>query len=145
MLDKPKDGWSRISIGSWSERCSYIDDVPFMLLEALEESCRTNKPVAVKFDAEGYEYIIVFDWIETHIISDKGDEYTYVTITADRKVLAHQLIVDIIADLEDWAAWGTMTEDECEERMYDLAVMCEILSRRTPSDEVFDDYNTQED
>ncbi len=134
MLDKPNAGWSRITIGEWSERCSYIDDVPFMLLEALEQSCRTNKPVAVQFDAEGFDYTIVFDWLETHIISDKDDHWTYTTITADRDVLAHQLVVDILADLEDWSAWGSITDDECNERMKDLAIMCDILSRRTPSD-----------
>lgn len=137
MLDKPRDGWSHITIGEWSERCSYIDDVPFMLLEALEQSCRTDKPVAVQFDAEGFEYIIVFDWLETHIISDKDGHWTYTTITADRDVLAHQLIVDILADLEDWAAWGSITDDECNERMKDLAIMCDILSRRSSSEKKY--------
>ena len=145
MLDKPNGCWSRITIGEWSERCSDADDVPFMLLEALEESCRTYKPIAVKFDAEGYEYIIVFDWIETHIISDKDNKYTYTTIAADRDVLAHQLIVDILADLDDWAAWRSVSDDECEERMKDLAIMCDILNRRIPSDgSLYQNHNNQE-
>ena len=34
MLDTPKLGWSKIHIGTWSDRCSYLDDVPMKLLEA---------------------------------------------------------------------------------------------------------------
>ena len=34
MLDAPKLGWSKIHIGAWSDRCSYLDDVPMKLLEA---------------------------------------------------------------------------------------------------------------
>ena len=36
MLDTPKYGWSHVSIGSWSDRCSYLDDVPMELLKASE-------------------------------------------------------------------------------------------------------------
>ena len=34
MLDTPKLGWSKIHIWTWSDRCSYLDDVPMKLLEA---------------------------------------------------------------------------------------------------------------
>ena len=64
MLSTPKYGWSTITIGNWSDRCSYIDDVPFMLLSAVDEVIRTRTTYSVKFDAEGYEYIIVFDEFE---------------------------------------------------------------------------------
>ena len=33
MLLKPKYGWSRLEIGNWSDRISYLDDAAFMLLE----------------------------------------------------------------------------------------------------------------
>lgn len=132
MLDKPKYGWSHITIGEWSDRCSYLDDVPYMLLEALEESCRTFKPVAVEFEAEGWNYIIVFNSFETHIISDKEDVYTHTCIEVDHRDLAHELITDIRNNLDDWAAFpcGNMTIDEYEDRKKDLAVMCNILESR---------------
>lgn len=132
MLDKPKYGWSHITIGEWSDRCSYLDDVPYMLLEALEESCRTFKPVAVEFEAEGWNYIIVFNSFETHIISDKEDEYTHTCIDIDHRDLAHELIADIRNNLNEWARWPSyiMSEDEYEERKKDLEVMCDILECR---------------
>lgn len=137
MLDKPEYGWSHITIGEWSDRCSYLDDVPYMLLEALEESCRTFKPVAVEFEAEGWNYIIIFNSFETHIISerephDENDGYKYFTVEVDHRDLAHELITDIMENLDDWAAWPPciMSEDEYEDRKKDLAVMCSILERR---------------
>lgn len=132
MLRKPRHGWSTITIGDWSDRCSYVDDVPFMLLEALEESCRTFKPVAVEFDAEGYEYIIVFNSYETHIISNKDDTYTHTCVPIGRNKLAKELIDDITADLDDWAWWLGEYEEMYEERKKDLTVMCNILKRRLP-------------
>ena len=41
MLSTPNVGWSRITIGEWADRCSYLDDVPFMLLEAIAEAAKT--------------------------------------------------------------------------------------------------------
>lgn len=138
MFSKPKNGWCTITIGEWSDRCSYLDDVPFMVLEGLEESCRTHKPVAAKFDAEGWEYIIVFDWLETHIISDIGGKYELVTVDVNRDELALQAISDIRRDIDGWASWlsySTMSDDEKEERKKDLLVLCDILSKRLPSDD----------
>lgn len=138
MLSKPKHGWSEITIGDWSDRCSYIDDVPFMLLEAMEESCRINKPVAVKFDAEGWDYIIVFNQFETHIISTAPhslktqDSYSYHTIEVDRDELAKELIVDTRRDINEWCGfyYGDETEDFISERKKGLLVLCDVLEKR---------------
>jgi len=139
MLSKPEHGWSRITIGDWSDRCSYIDDVPFELLEALETSCRVKQPIAVKFDAEGWDYIIVFDQFETHIISThvnplsfgEGD-YSYYAIEVDRDELAKELVKDIRRDIDDWTMWFDYrgTEDYYSERKKDLLVLCDIVERR---------------
>lgn len=138
MLSKPKHGWSEITIGDWSDRCSYIDDVPFMLLEAMEESCRVNKPVAIKFDAEGWDYIIVFDQFETHIISTAPhslkaqDSYSYYTIEVDRDELAKELIADTRRDIDEWCGfyYEDETEDFISERKKDLLVLCDVLEKR---------------
>lgn len=140
MLSKPEHGWSRITIGDWSDRCSYIDDVPFELLGALETSCRVNQPVAVKFDAEGWDYIIVFDQFETHIISTRvgifsfDDDccYSYYTIEIDREELAKELIADIRKYIDYWTEWDGYCEnaDYVEERKKDLLTLCDIVERR---------------
>lgn len=54
MLKFDGAGWGTISISDWSDRCSYMDDVPYALLEAAEETIRTGHKTVCEFDAEGY-------------------------------------------------------------------------------------------
>lgn len=131
MLSKPVHGWSEIIIGDWSDRCSYIDDVPFMLLEAMEESCRVNKPVAVKFDAEGWWYLIVFDDFWTYIIEEVDESRLYV-VEINRTEIAKELIADIRRDIDDWTHWLCYddTEDYLSERKKDLLVLCDVVEKR---------------
>lgn len=133
MLKEPKHGWSQITIGNWSDRCSYLDDVPFLLLEGVEGVCRTGNPVAAKFDAEGWEYLIVFDVYETHIITETDNGYTLTTEDVRIKNLVEELVADIRRDLKAWSCWtdyGDMSDDEKSEREKDLAVLCDILEKR---------------
>lgn len=133
MLDTPRHGWSTIKIGGWSDRCSYLDDVPFMLPKALEEACRTGRPVSVKFDAEGYEYIIVFDEYEAHIITETDTGHELKTIETTPRALERELIADIRKDISGWSSWpdyGDMSDDELQERTKDLSMLCDILEKR---------------
>lgn len=133
MLKEPKHGWSQITIGSWSDRCSYLDDVPFLLLEGIEEVCRTGNPVAVRLDAEGWEYLIIFDLYETHIITETDNGYTLKTETIRIKSLAEELIADIRRDLDGWSIWtdyGDMSDDQASERKKGLTVLCNIVEKR---------------
>lgn len=134
MLDTPSHGWSTIKVGGWSDRCSYLDDVPFMLLKALEETCRTGRPVSVKFDAEGYEYIIVFDVYETHVITETENSYKLVTVEIMSAELAAELIGDIRKDLPGWSGWadyGDMSGYERHKRETDLIALCCALKKAT--------------
>ena len=130
MISTPKYGWSTITIGDWSERCSYLDDVPFMLLSAIDKVLRMHVPCAVRFDAEGFEYIIVFDENETHII-ELNDKITYHTIEIYIEYIVKELIADIRNDLEEWAWWVPgCSEDQFNERKLDLEVYCDIIEKR---------------
>lgn len=132
MLATPKHGWSQITIGNWTDRCSYLNDVPTLLLEALELTCRTHRPAAVAFDAEGWEYTIVFDDFATHVISDNCDEgYIYSSVEVKPADLAKELIADIRRDIDGWADWAfEPSDDEVGERKKDLLVYCDILEKR---------------
>lgn len=133
MLSTPKYGWSNIKIGDWTDRCSYLDDVPFLLLEMLEENGRTSRPVSGKFDAEGYEYIIVFDKYETHIITETDTGYELKTVEVRSEELAKDLIEDIRRDIDSWSGWidyGDMSDDERQERKKDLLILCSIVEKR---------------
>ena len=133
MLKSPSAGWSRITIGDLSDRCSYLDDVPYLLLEGVEEVFRTGYPIVSKFDAEGYEYFIVIDIDTVFIITETDDDYSLKTIEISIKGLAAELIADIRRDLDLWSEWvdyGGMSEDEKRERKKDLSALCEIIEKR---------------
>lgn len=132
MLATPEFGWSEITIGDWHDRCSYVDDVPYMLLEAVDIVNRTGRPHCVKFDAEGWEYIIVFNIYETHIIHCNFEgEYHYYTIEIRLKDLTIELLSDIRKDLDLWAGWSfSASEDEICERKKDLAAWCDVIEKR---------------
>lgn len=102
MLKKPKDGWSKITIGNWSDRCSYINNVPIDLLKAFINLYKYRNPTTVKFDAEGWEYIIVFDFYEIHIITEKNDEYILKTIPCNINNLTNELVNDILLNIKEW-------------------------------------------
>jgi hypothetical protein len=137
MLDTPSHGWSRITIGDWSDRCSYLTDVPFDILEAMNDALYSRRPCSVKFDAEGWEYIIVFDMYDTHIISNGLDKdtleeipYFLNTTHMDLRNLAKELITDIRNDLYawvDWECWHPLSEEEFEIREHNLIELCNSI------------------
>lgn len=139
VLSKPFAGWTYLTIGNWTDRCSYIDDVPFLLLEAIEQSCRERRPIAVELDAEGWSNIIVFDSIYTHIISDNvpGGNLTfkYHFVELDKGDVALGIVNSILENIEDWARftdYGDMNEDQFSERVKDLKALCEVTLRHLP-------------
>ena len=123
MLSTPKYGWSRITIGNWSDRCSYLDDVPILLLEGVLNLYKTNNPSAIKFDAEGYGYILIFDFYQVHIITDADDGYSLETVDILLENLTEELISDIHRDLNLWIEWldgEYMTNEQKKERRQEL-------------------------
>ena len=129
MLESPRHGWSQITIGGWSDRCSYLDDVPFLLLEAMKELFFTSKPVSVDLDAEGWEYTIVFDLFETHIITDTDDGSSVKTIKVTHEEIAQELIADIRRDIIGWSHWDYcyMTDDLRFARECALLALCDSI------------------
>ncbi len=132
MLGKPKYGWTTISIGDWSDRCSYLTDVPYCIFNAIEKVLRVHTPAVATFDAEGWENIIVFDEFNTYIISGKSDHgMMFKEVDVKIKALAEEFLSDIEENIDLWSQWGfDMSEDEIDERRKDLEVFCEILKRR---------------
>lgn len=135
MLQTPKYGWTNITIGDWTDRCSDISgDVPYLLLEAVDYTNRTHRPSSVSLDAEGWEYVIVFHNYEAHIITnDINGEWQYHTVEIPITRLIRDLLADIRKDLNAWSEWGIeKCEDdmEIEERQKDLRVWCDVIERR---------------
>lgn len=128
MLDAPKLGWSKIHIGAWSDRCSYLDDVPMKLLEAFVRCFRESEPQSVRFDAEGYEYILVFDTYQTCVITSKdGNELTVLDV--DYRTLAAECITDIRRDLDAWVAfmYSDANSEVLQKRKDDMLWLCDTM------------------
>lgn len=124
MLDCPQHGWSHITIGTWSDRCSYLDDVPFMLLHAISGFLSTRQPVSVKFDAEGYEYILVFDFSVVHIIKDADDGYKLSSQEVSYPSLIEELIGDIRREIDGWTGWMSYESEDLRGRKERLLAEC---------------------
>ena len=102
MLENPKHGWVKIHLGDFCDRASYLTDVPHDLLDKFNNMFEKHgSPVAVGFDAEGWEYIIVFDWYTTYIIESKDTEKLYVfdKCFIDLQPIDNQSVVWIGVDL----------------------------------------------
>lgn len=142
MLSKPVNGWSTITIGRWSDRISYLDDAAFLLLDAMILSCKEHQPAAVRFDAEGWDYIVIFDWLESHIIEQK-DTNELISLRIDRDSLAKELVHDIQEGIKEWAAfvdYGGMTEEDKADREKELQRKCKELLALAPSDDYIMTY-----
>lgn len=131
-LKTPRHGWSELHMGTWSDRLSYLDDPAFDLLWAIERALRTKQPSAVKFDAEGYEYIIVFDCCDQFVITD-DDPFTLAHIDMKLEDVAAALVRDIRKDLDLWAAFPAGAEgsqSELEDRKIDLGILLSVVEKR---------------
>lgn len=106
MLDIPKNGRSRIHIGSWTGQCNCDDDVPFALLEALTNICESNQPAAVSFQTVDGDVTLVFDFDIIHIIFHSPTGYKLSSEHIPCYQLASELISDLRDNLEAWGRWS---------------------------------------
>ena len=128
MLSVPQYGWVDISIEDWKDRASYLTDVPHDLLDKFNNMFEKHgSPVAVGFDAEGWEYIIVFDWYTTYIIESKDTEKLYVF---DKCFIefAEEVYDDISSHIVEWSNWDYNVESE-EIRLNEEKVLKEKLNK----------------
>lgn len=122
MLSTPKNGWADITIGNWTDRCSYINDVAVDLLEAVLRAYETGEQQVVEFDAEGWEYIIVLGGWETYVITvNETNALTTIDLSLDDFV--PELLADIRENLESWAMFPSDMEF-CPDRK---DARCELL------------------
>ena len=130
MLLKPKYGWSRLEIGNWSDRISYLDDAAFMLLETIIKSYEEPNIQSVEFDAEGYEWKLVFDGEKVTIITEK-DETEITNLDVSKKDIAKGIIDDIRHDVRDWVNFVYWDLDEAaqKERENELLTLCKQLEK----------------
>jgi len=113
MLTKPKHGWTNLQINDFTERASYLTDIPNDCLDAFIYALEKNKPAVIFFDAEGWDFHLVTTHYQSYVIVDKDEAKVYV-IEKDIKELAKELYNDINDNFEDWLEWDMY--DTVEER-----------------------------
>lgn len=111
MLSKPEYGWCDISICDWKDRASYLTDPHLDLLDAFIGLFKSRKSQVVDCDAEGWEYKIVIDFFEVHIIESK-EGYKYYSFDIGAGYLASELIKDIEKNIEEWSKWDYCGDSE---------------------------------
>lgn len=111
MLSVPKYGWVKLKIGTWSDRASYLTDLPCELIDALIASLTNYSPACVKADAEGWEYTIVFDRFTTDIIEYKDDVEHY-SFEIPVIQMAQEVYADISKNPFEWSLWDWDAENE---------------------------------
>ena len=111
MLTKPDCGWTTVTLGNFTDRASYLTNVPDELLHALIYGIETYNPASVQFDAEGWDYTITFRPLETYIVRIKEEPELFV-IDAGIYEIAREVLTDIERDLDAWMEWNT--DDYCE-------------------------------
>ena len=132
MLSCPVHGWCTVTIGDWHDDVSYItDDFAFSILNAFKKLHEKRKPTGVYCDAEGHEFILVFDDCNGYL--DKN--YVYVVIIdedltpiikkfeVDLKSLMRECVNDIKENIDKWVSWN------CDADEYNDVRKAEIKKR----------------
>jgi hypothetical protein len=110
VLEAPAHGWTQVRIGDFSDRASYLTDVPMECLESFIYGFFSDSPISLKFDAEGWDFLVVVDDYSTHIITSK-DNYKLESYEIWKEDLAVELINDIESNLEAWVEWDLDYDD----------------------------------
>lgn len=106
MLINPKHGWVTICIDNWSDRASYLTDVPLDCLDAMIYALTNKCDFIVSFDAEGWTYKIISDCYRTFIIEEQNKPKLITIENVDINMLAKELYNDISKDLDEWSNWS---------------------------------------
>jgi len=115
MLTKPEHGWTNLQINDFSERASYMTNIPNEFLDAFISALQNSTPAVVFFDAEGWGFHLVASYYCSYIIVDKDDAKLF-TVSKNIHALAKELYDDINNNLDDWTNWYLDESDTEEER-----------------------------
>jgi hypothetical protein len=121
MLEKPHYGWTSWELPYFRSRISYIDDFPFMVLEALIEYFKSGESQDVTFDAEGWEYTFTFTQnvkAEERVICESTTEF------------AQEFINDLENDLDVWAHFARSDDSAHDELVRLIGELKNYLPKR---------------
>jgi hypothetical protein len=111
MFTKPEHGWTNLQLGDFSERASYLMDIPNDCLDAFIYAIQNHVPAAVYFDAEGWDFHLISSYYQTYIILDKDNVKTFL-IDKSFNELAKELIDDIESYFNEWINWECYRDED---------------------------------
>lgn len=139
MLSKPIHGWTDVTIGTFTDRASYINDIPVICLrEMIHTYQNPSLPFCVQFDAEGWEYTVVSNWSETHVFTNKNDPEELFLIDVSCGQLAKELIKDIESELDGWVWWDCLSPEEYEVKFEEITgLIADLKSQMKRREELY--------
>lgn len=131
MLVNPKHGWCNVNIGDFKGTASYLNDVPFNCLDAFisyftKSNCINS--IAICFDEEGSDFILVCDYYDTYIIINRNKQKLKHVKDINIQQLAIELLEDLERDFDAWVNWLCYDEPE-KDRADELRLRIEKLKQ----------------
>lgn len=111
ILQKPRNGWSALCFKEYYGRLSYIDDVPSLICQLIQQY-QANKQAVTTFDCEGYSFTLVLTECSIDVLEFKDEIPTLFHIQGDPDVLCKQLIQDLQTYLTAWVNTYYYPEEE---------------------------------
>lgn len=140
MFSIPKHGWVTLTINDWSDRASYLTDVPQDILEGCIAFLKNPaRPVSVSFDAEGWEYILIIDHYNTYVIESKDEEKLYHFERSGIKLI-EEIYKDISDNLYDWSLWSFDSDRDGQREKDEKEIKCLLEMLRESLDAYHNRY-----
>lgn len=124
ILTKPSYGWSSLNLTDVNEvehffPLSYIDDVPYMLLNAIDKSFTKSIYLAgddfnIQFDAEGWDWNLVSNLFDTWVVTSK-DRLEIFEFEIDRIKLVKAILDCLEEDYQEWGNFCCDVNESCYE------------------------------
>lgn len=108
------NGWADLTIGDFTCQCSYIQNIPLVILNAWN-NFKNNKHCIISIDSEGNDNEIIITNLGIHAIVYRGfieyhDLNKYFKTFTDKVELLKDLAKDIIDNIDEWAKWLCITD-----------------------------------
>lgn len=118
-----KNGWANLTIGDFSCRCSYIQNVPIEILSAYDEFKQKGHCI-ITIDSEGYEHEIIVTELGVHALTYR-DRIHHFDLTKnfntyiEKTMFLKDLFKDIAENIDVWAKWMCITDpnSDCYEQI----------------------------
>ena len=107
-------GWADLTIGNFTCKCSYIQNIPLNILTAWNEF-KNNEHCIIYIDSEGNDNEIIVTDLGIHAIVYRGfieyyDLNKYFNTFEQRFKLLKDLAKDIIDNIDEWVEWLCITD-----------------------------------